>query len=101
MVEDTAIRGSMNTHFCGLDEIADPESSKHFNGDAAQGGYATYHRSPSHFVVKIPDGVESSQAAPVSACPFYTLLFNSRVPLHNFWPTADAFGRLAAGIVHV
>lgn len=75
MVEDTAIRGSMNTHFCGLDEIADPESSKHFNGDAAQGGYATYHRSPSHFVVKIPDGVESSQAAPVS-----TFLFFDSIP---------------------
>ncbi|KAK6203753.1 hypothetical protein LQW54_008765 [Pestalotiopsis sp. IQ-011] len=40
-------------------------NAKHFNGDAAQGGYATYHRSPSHFVVKIPDGVESSQAAPM------------------------------------
>ncbi|KUI58073.1 putative mannitol dehydrogenase [Cytospora mali] len=40
-------------------------SSRHFNGDTNQGGYSKYHRSPSHFVVKIPDGLESSQAAPL------------------------------------
>lgn len=39
--------------------------SNHFNGDKAQGGYATYHRSPSHFVVKIPDGIDSKEAAPM------------------------------------
>lgn len=37
----------------------------HYNGDRNTGGYATYHRSPSHFVVKIPDALESSQAAPM------------------------------------
>lgn len=40
-------------------------ASRHFNGDKAMGGYATYHRSPSHFVVKIPDAVSSEQAAPM------------------------------------
>lgn len=40
-------------------------NSKHFNGDPNTGGYATHHRAPSHFVVKIPDGLESAQAAPM------------------------------------
>lgn len=39
-------------------------NSQHYNGDINTGGYATYHRSPSHFVVKIPDGLDSAQAAP-------------------------------------
>jgi alcohol dehydrogenase (NADP+) len=39
--------------------------SPHFNGDKAQGGYATYNRTPSHFVVKIPDEVPSAEAAPM------------------------------------
>ena len=29
------------------------------------GGYATYHRCPSHFVFKIPEGVPSEHAAPM------------------------------------
>ncbi|KAI1840215.1 hypothetical protein JX266_013582 [Neoarthrinium moseri] len=40
-------------------------NAKHFNGDATQGGYATYHRTKSHFVVKIPEGVDSAEAAPM------------------------------------
>lgn len=40
-------------------------TSNHYNGDKAQGGYAKYHRCPSHFVIKIPDGIESAQAAPM------------------------------------
>ncbi|KAH8200212.1 hypothetical protein TruAng_005604 [Truncatella angustata] len=40
-------------------------NAKHFNGDAAQGGYATYHRAPSHFVINIPEGVPSNEAAPM------------------------------------
>lgn len=47
------------------DKMVFTYNAKHFNGGAAQGGYATYHRSPSHFVVPIPDGVESSEAAPM------------------------------------
>lgn len=37
----------------------------HLNGDKAWGGYALYNRSPSHFVVKIPEGVASAAAAPM------------------------------------
>lgn len=39
--------------------------SKHFNGGRAQGGYATYHRAPSHFVVPIPSGIASRDVAPM------------------------------------
>jgi alcohol dehydrogenase (NADP+) len=35
------------------------------NGEKSFGGYALYTRSPSHFVVKIPDSVPSSHAAPM------------------------------------
>lgn len=34
-------------------------------GDRSQGGYANYNRSPGHFVVKIPDGVDPANAAPM------------------------------------
>jgi len=34
-------------------------------GDKTMGGYAKYHRCPSHFVVKIPDGVKPEHAAPM------------------------------------
>lgn len=47
------------------DKIVWAYGTPHFNGDINTGGYATYHRSPSHFVVKIPEGLESSQAAPM------------------------------------
>ncbi|KAK7415253.1 hypothetical protein QQX98_006002 [Neonectria punicea] len=39
--------------------------STHFNGGKAMGGHATHHRCPSHFVVKIPDGLASELAAPM------------------------------------
>lgn len=29
------------------------------------GGYATYNRTPGHFVIKIPDGIPSAEAAPM------------------------------------
>ncbi|KAI9150236.1 zinc-binding alcohol dehydrogenase [Paramyrothecium foliicola] len=38
---------------------------KHYTGDIAQGGYALYNRSPSHFVIKIPDSIPSEHAAPM------------------------------------
>ncbi|KAJ4394756.1 hypothetical protein N0V93_003976 [Gnomoniopsis smithogilvyi] len=47
------------------DQIVWAYNSKHFNGDINTGGYATHHRSPGHFVVKIPDGLDSAQAAPM------------------------------------
>lgn len=37
----------------------------YLNGTKSYGGYATYHRSPSHFVVKIPDEIPSAAAAPM------------------------------------
>lgn len=39
--------------------------SKHRNGSPTYGGYATYHRAPSHFVFKIPDGLAPEYAAPM------------------------------------
>ncbi|OQD80130.1 hypothetical protein PENANT_c039G04796 [Penicillium antarcticum] len=35
------------------------------NGGKSYGGYATYNRSPSHFVIKIPDAISSADAAPM------------------------------------
>ncbi|KAF7540379.1 hypothetical protein G7Z17_g12218 [Cylindrodendrum hubeiense] len=34
-------------------------------GGKAYGGYAVYHRSPSHFVIRIPEGLKSEHAAPM------------------------------------
>lgn len=39
--------------------------SKHFNGGKSMGGYALYNRAPGHFVVPIPDGLDSADAAPM------------------------------------
>lgn len=47
------------------DKIVWTYNVPHFNGDVNTGGYATHHRSPAHFVVKIPEGLESAQAAPM------------------------------------
>lgn len=40
-------------------------NAKHYNGDKSYGGYALYNRSPSHFVIKIPDALPSAAAAPM------------------------------------
>jgi D-arabinose 1-dehydrogenase-like Zn-dependent alcohol dehydrogenase len=40
-------------------------NSTHLNGGKSYGGYALYHRAPSHFVVKIPEGLSSAEAAPM------------------------------------
>ncbi|KAL2128080.1 hypothetical protein VTI74DRAFT_9759 [Chaetomium olivicolor] len=37
----------------------------YLNGGKSYGGYALYNRSPSHFVVKIPDSISSAEAAPM------------------------------------
>ncbi|KAK4097323.1 GroES-like protein [Parathielavia hyrcaniae] len=37
----------------------------YLNGGKSYGGYALYHRSPSHFVFKIPDAIPSAEAAPM------------------------------------
>ncbi|RCI16972.1 hypothetical protein L249_3213 [Ophiocordyceps polyrhachis-furcata BCC 54312] len=39
--------------------------SKFINGDKSYGGYGLYHRCPSHFVIKIPDGLSPELAAPM------------------------------------
>ncbi|EFX03836.1 zinc-binding alcohol dehydrogenase [Grosmannia clavigera kw1407] len=38
-------------------------NSVFYNGGKSYGGYADYNRSPGHFVIPIPDGVTSSNAA--------------------------------------
>lgn len=35
------------------------------NGGKSYGGYAEYNRTPGHFVVRIPEGLESAHAAPM------------------------------------
>lgn len=44
-------------HYCGTYDAV------HLNGGNSYGGYARYHRCPSHFVFKIPDGIPSAEAA--------------------------------------
>ncbi|KAM0815993.1 putative Enoyl reductase (ER) domain-containing protein [Seiridium cardinale] len=66
-----------NENYC--EKLIFTYNAKHFNGGNAQGGFATYHRAPSHFVVKIPDGVSSSEAAPM-LCGGVTVF----APLKNY-----------------
>ncbi|KAF2716130.1 GroES-like protein [Polychaeton citri CBS 116435] len=40
-------------------------NDKYEDGSRSQGGYSTYHRAPSHFVIKIPDAIASEDAAPM------------------------------------
>ncbi|TKA25431.1 hypothetical protein B0A50_06298 [Salinomyces thailandicus] len=40
-------------------------ASPYPDGQMSYGGYADYHRCPSHFVVKIPDAIKSDEAAPM------------------------------------
>jgi len=40
-------------------------NSKFPDGSKSYGGYATYHRAPAPFVFKIPDNIESKDAAPM------------------------------------
>ncbi|KAK9323666.1 quinone oxidoreductase [Lipomyces orientalis] len=37
----------------------------YMNGSKSYGGYARYHRCPSHFAFKIPDEIDSADAAPM------------------------------------
>lgn len=46
-------------------QIKQTYAGRHFNGSKTMGGHAKYHRCPSHFVYKIPDGLESKDAAPL------------------------------------
>lgn len=40
-------------------------NSIHLNGGKSYGGYSLYNRTPGHFVIKIPDGLSSADAAPM------------------------------------
>lgn len=40
-------------------------NSKYPDGSKSYGGYADYHRSPAHFVIKIPDELSLAEAAPM------------------------------------
>ncbi|KAL1977933.1 hypothetical protein VTN31DRAFT_792 [Thermomyces dupontii] len=40
-------------------------NSIHQNGGKSYGGYATYHRVPAHFAIKIPEGLPPAAAAPM------------------------------------
>ncbi|CZT22269.1 probable alcohol dehydrogenase, class V [Ramularia collo-cygni] len=40
-------------------------AGKYPDGSTSYGGYADYHRAPSHFVFKIPEGIDSADAAPM------------------------------------
>lgn len=55
---------SGNERYCGR-HWAGTYDGTFMNGDKSYGGYALYNRSPSHFVVKIPDAIPSSHAAPM------------------------------------
>ncbi|KAJ2891462.1 Alcohol dehydrogenase superfamily [Zalerion maritima] len=39
--------------------------SRHFNGGKSLGGYGLYNRAPGHFVIPIPEGLDSADAAPM------------------------------------
>jgi alcohol dehydrogenase (NADP+) len=53
-----------NEQYCTVQNV-NTYNSKHFNGGKAYGGHADYSRVPSHFVIKIPDGVPSEAAGPL------------------------------------
>ncbi|TKA54555.1 hypothetical protein B0A49_12408 [Cryomyces minteri] len=54
----------------GLEQYCTNVNCSTYNGNFADGsksygGYATYNRTPSHFVFKIPDALDSADAAPM------------------------------------
>jgi len=51
-------------NYCPIKHVS-TYNSTYFNGGKSYGGYATYHRSPSRFVIKIPDSIPSHLAAPM------------------------------------
>ncbi|OKL55899.1 hypothetical protein UA08_08955 [Talaromyces atroroseus] len=55
---------SGNERYCGR-HWAGTYNGTFMNGSKSYGGYALYNRSPSRFVVKIPDAISSADAAPM------------------------------------
>lgn len=54
-------REGRGEQYCGQARMTYP--GPHHNGDKGYGGYATYHRCPGRFALKIPHGLPSAQAA--------------------------------------
>ena len=46
-------------------KIVGTYNSIHLNGGKSYGGYSLYNRTPSNFVIKIPDSIPSAEAAPM------------------------------------
>ncbi|RFU82194.1 alcohol dehydrogenase superfamily, zinc-type [Trichoderma arundinaceum] len=61
--------GPCNTCNAGLPQYCphgvNTYNARHRNNGKSYGGYALYHRAPSHFVIKIPNGVAPENAAPL------------------------------------
>ncbi|KAK4163055.1 hypothetical protein QBC43DRAFT_214010 [Cladorrhinum sp. PSN259] len=55
---------SGNENYCQNKHVG-TYNGVYLNGGKSYGGYATYNRAPSNFVVKIPDGISSADAAPM------------------------------------
>ncbi|EEA18807.1 hypothetical protein TMatcc_010649 [Talaromyces marneffei ATCC 18224] len=55
---------SGNERYCGK-HWTGTYNGTFMNGGKSYGGYALYNRSPAHFVIKIPDGLSSADAAPM------------------------------------
>lgn len=51
-------------------------NGKYADGSKSYGGYATYHRAPASFVFKIPDAIDSADAAPMLCGGELDLVFN-------------------------
>ena len=68
---DSCLGRDGDCHECTHDEenyctkTVNTYGGKHRNGDPSYGGHALYHRCPSHFVIKIPDGLAPEYAAPM------------------------------------
>ena len=56
---------SGHENYCSNTGRCDTYNGRYLNGGKSYGGYADYNRAPGHFVIKIPDGVSSSAAAPM------------------------------------
>jgi alcohol dehydrogenase (NADP+) len=52
-------------NMCTKEGRCDTYNRRFLNGDKSYGGYGDYHRCPNHFVMKIPDKLASSDAAPM------------------------------------
>ena len=63
-------------------------------GDRSQGGYASHNRSPGHFVVKIPDGLDLASAATM-LCGGVTVY--SPLKRHGAGTTAKSVGVIGLG----